>query len=155
MPARAKTAEIELNDRTDTELPDAQTVVLADIARDAHRRNAPQAGRDRCRDACRAIPEYDIALSLEMNPRIAIDDPVDLSELDPTEFTPNAPPSLEGLNADVKETRLFFGSELFGNSLGDMKPWAVGEAPVLMGPRAPADPDMKQTAAAPATAEPV
>ena len=100
------------------------------------------------------FPEYDIALSLEMNPKIAIEDPVDLSELDPTEFTPNAPPSLEGLNADVKETRLYFGSELFGNSLGDMKPWAVGEAPVLMGPRAPADPDMKQTAAAPATAEP-
>ena len=100
------------------------------------------------------FPEYDVALSLEMNPKIATEDPADLAELDPTEFTPNAPPSLEGLNADVKETRLFFGSELFGNSLGDMKPWAVGEAPVLMGPRAPADPDMKQTAAAPATAEP-
>ena len=33
--------DIESNDHTDSELPDAQTVVLADIARDAHRRNAP------------------------------------------------------------------------------------------------------------------
>ena len=155
MPARAKTADIEPNDHTDSELPDAQTVVLADIARDAHRRNAPPKP-DEIAAAMHfePFPEYDVALSLEMNPKIAIEDPVDLSELDPTEFTPNAPPSLEGLNADVKETRLFFGSELFGNSLGDMKPWAVGEAPVLMGPRAGADPDMKQTALAPATAEP-
>jgi hypothetical protein len=128
--------------------------VLADIARDAQRRNAP-AKPDEIAAAMHLepFPEYDIALSLEVNPKIAIDDPVDLSELDPTEFTPNAPPSLEGLNAAVKDTRLFFGNELFGNSLGDMKPWAVGEAPVLMGPRAPVDPDMKQTAVAPPNAE--
>jgi len=141
MPARAKTADVESNDHTDSELPDAQAVVLADIARDAYRRNAPPKP-DEIAAAMHfePFPEYDVALSLEMNPKIATEDPVELSELDPTEFTPNAPPSLEGLNADVKETRLFFGSELFGNSLGDMKPWAVGEAPVLMGPRAGADP---------------
>ena len=56
------------------------------------------------------FPEYDIALSLEMNPKIALEDTVDLADLDPTEFTPNAPPSLEGLNAEVKETRLYFGT---------------------------------------------
>ena len=51
---RPKAAEI---DHTDDELPDAQTVVLAEIARDAHRRNAParQARRDRGRDAFRAV----------------------------------------------------------------------------------------------------
>jgi spore germination cell wall hydrolase CwlJ-like protein len=154
-PARAKTADAEVNDHSDDDLPDAQAVVLAELGRDAQRRNAPTKP-DEIAAAMHfePFPEYDIALSLEMNPRIVTDDPVDLSDLDPTEFTPNAPPSLEGLNSEVKETRLFFGSELFGNSLGDMKPWAVGEAPVLMGPRAPADPDMKQTASAPATAVP-
>jgi hypothetical protein len=154
-PVRAKTAGIEVNDHSDDELPDAQAVVLAEIARDAQRRNAPSKP-DEIAAAMHfePFPEYDIALSLEMNPRIATDDPIDLSDLDPTEFTPNAPPSLEGLNDEVKETRLFFGSELFGNSLGDMKPWAVGEAPVLMGPRAGADLDMKQSAAVPATAVP-
>jgi len=155
MPARAKTADVELNDHSGDELPDAQTVVLADIARDAQRRNAPpQPDEIAAAMHFEPFPEYDIALSLEMNPKIVTEDPVDLSDLDPTEFTPNAPPSLEGLNAAVKETRLYFGSELFSSSLGDMKPWAVGEAPVLMGPRAPADPDMKQTAATPSNATP-
>jgi len=155
MPARAKTAEIESNDHSDDALPDAQEVVRADIARDAQRRNAPpQPDEIAAAMQFEPFPEYDIAMSLEMNPKIVTDDPVDLSDLDPTEFTPNAPPSLEGLNDVVKETRLFFGSELFGNSLGGMKPWAVGEAPVLMGPRVGADPDMKQTAAAPANAAP-
>lgn len=155
MPARAKTADIESNDHTDDELPDAQAVVLADIARDAQRRNAP-AKPDEIAAAMHfePFPEYDIALSLEMNPKIVTEDPVDLSDVDPTEFTPNAPPSLEGLNDAVKETRLYFGAELFGNSLDDMKPWAVGEAPILMGPRPGADPDMKQTATAPANAAP-
>jgi hypothetical protein len=155
MPARAKTADVESNDHSDDELPDAQAVVLADIARDAQRRNA-LVKPDEIAAAMHVepFPEYDIALSLETNPKIVTEDPVDLADLDPTEFTPNAPPSLEGLNAVVKETRLYFGAELFGNSLGDMKPWAVGEAPVLMGPRAGADPDMKQTAVAPATAVP-
>jgi len=155
MPARAKTAEIETNDHSDDALPDAQEVVLADIARDAQRRNAlPQQDEIAAAMQFEPFPEYDISLSLEMNPKIVTDDPADLADLDPTEFTPNAPPSLEGLNTAVKDTRLFFGSELFSNSLGDMKPWAVGEAPVLMGPRAPADPDMKQTAAAPSNAAP-
>ena len=52
-PAR-RAAEI---DHTDSELPDAQAVVLAEIAREAQRRNAPgrEAGRDRGRDAFRAV----------------------------------------------------------------------------------------------------
>src|SRR3954452_24750288 len=155
MPARAKTADAEFNDHSGDESPDAQSVVLADIARDAQRRNA-LAKPDEIAAAMHfePFPEYDIALSLEMDPKIITEDPVELSDLDPTEFTPNAPPSLEGLNATVKETRLFFGSELFSSSLGDMKPWAVGEAPVLMGPRASADPDIRHSAPGPATAAP-
>ena len=156
MPARTKTGELELNDHTDNELPDAQAVVLAEIARDTQRRNAPAAKPDEIAAAMHfePFPEYDISLSLELNPKLSIDDPADLADLDPTEFTPNAPPSLDGLNAEVKETRLYFGNDLFGSTLGDMKPWATGEEPVLMTPRAPADPDMKQATPAPSTTAP-
>jgi spore germination cell wall hydrolase CwlJ-like protein len=156
MPARTKTGEIELNDHSDDELPDAQVVVLAELGREAQRRNAPAAEPDEIAAAMHfePFPEYDIALSLEMNPRIVTEEPADLADLDPTEFTPNAPPSLEGLNAEVKETRLYFGNDLFGTTLGGIQPWGTGEEPVLMIPRAPADPDMKQAAPVPATAAP-
>jgi len=156
MPARAKTGELEPNDHTNNELPDAQTVVLADIARDAFRRNVPVREQDEIAAAMQFEPfaEYDISLSLELDPRLFADEPADLADLDPTEFTPNAPPSLEGLNADIKESRLYFGNDPFGAMLGDIKPWASGEEPVLLTPRAPADPDMKQTAPVPSTAAP-
>ena len=156
MPVRAKTADIEPNDHSADELPDAQTVVLAELARDAQRRNAPAAQPDEIAAAMHfePFPEYDISISLEMNPRIVVDEPADLADLDPTEFTPNAPPSLEGLNAEVKETRLYFGNDLFGTTLGGIQPWGTGEEPVLLTPRAPVDPDMKRTAAVPATAAP-
>ena len=156
MPVRTKTGEIELNDHSDDELPDAQAVVLAELGREAQRRNAPAAQPDEIAAAMHfePFPEYDIALSLEMNPRIVADEPADLADLDPTEFTPNAPPSLDGLNAEVKETRLYFGNDLFGTTLGGIQPWGTGEEPVLMVPRASADPDMKQTAAVPATTAP-
>jgi spore germination cell wall hydrolase CwlJ-like protein len=150
---RPKAAEIDHSDDT---LPDAQAVVLAEIAREAQRRNAPTATADEIAAAMHfePFPEYDISLSLELNPKIATDDIADLADLDPTEFTPNAPPSLEGLNAEVKETRLYFGTDLFGTTLGGIQPWHSGEEPVLMAPRVPADPDMKRTAPAPATMEP-
>lgn len=156
MPARAKTGGMELNDHTGDGLPDAQAVVFADIARDAQRRNAPVAKPDEIAAAMHfePFPEYDISLSLELNPKLAIEEPADLADLDPTEFTPNAPPSLEGLNDEVKETRLYFGNDLFGTTLGGIQPWSTGEEPVLMAPRVPADPDMKQTAPVPATAAP-
>ncbi len=146
-------AQLEANDHSEAELPDAQAVVFAEIARETYRRNAPAAKPDEIAAAMHfePFPEYDIALSLEMNPRIAVEEPADLADLDPTEFTPNAPPSLEGLNAEVKEARLYFGNDLFGITLGDMKPWATGEEPVLMTPRAPGDPDMKQAAQGPGT----
>jgi len=100
------------------------------------------------------FPEYDISLSLESDPKIIIDDPADIADLDPTEFTPNAPPSLEGLNAEVKEGRLYFGTDSFGTA-GGIKPWTTGEAPRLATPPvASADPDFKQKPAIVATAEP-
>ena len=144
LPRRPKAAEI---DHTDSELPDAQTVVLADIARDAQRRNAPVAQPDEIAAAMHFEPfaEYDISLSLELDPKIAVEEPSDLADIDPTEFTPNAPPSLEGLNSEVKETRLYFGNDLFGGALDGIRPWASGEQPVLLAPGA--DPDFKQGAA--------
>ncbi len=143
---RPKAAEI---DHTESELPDAQTVVLAELGREANRRNAPAAATDEIAAAMHfaPFPEYDFALSLERDPKIA-EDAVDVADLDPTEFTPNAPPSLEGLNAEVKDTRLYFGSDTFGTTLGGIKPWATGEEPLMS-----ADPDIKQ-AAAPALAVP-
>ena len=144
--SRPKAAEI---DHTDSELPDAQAVVLAELGREAHRRNAPAAAADEIAAAMHfaPFPEYDISLSLELDPKI-VEDTADVADLDPTEFTPNAPPSLEGLNAEMKDTRLYFGIDTFGTSLGGIKPWATGEEP-----RISADPDMKQ-AAAPAVAAP-
>jgi hypothetical protein len=157
LPSRPKSAEVDAADNiagidhTDSELPDAQSVVLAEIAREAHRRTVPAAKPDEIAAAMHFEPfaEYDISLSLELDPKIATEEPVDLADIDPTQFTPNAPPSLEGLNAEVKETRLYFGNDLFGERLGGIQPWANGEQPVL----SLADPDFKQ-GVAPATAEP-
>jgi cell wall hydrolase len=151
LPPQEKTTEI---DHSDDELPDAQTVVLAELARDAQKRNAPAAKPDAIDAEMHFVPfsEYDISLSLELNPKITIEEGSDLTDLDPTTFTPNAPPSLEGLNAEVKAGRLYFDNDLFGTKLGDIKPWQNGEQPIVMAPVA--DPDMKQTPAVAATATP-
>ncbi len=153
LPGRPKTAEKTAEkpaeiDHTDSEMPDAQAVVLADIARETQRRNAPAPKPDEIAAAMHFEPfaEYDVSLSLELDPKIVIEEPVDLADIDPTEFTPNAPPSLEGLNSEVKETRLYFGNDLFGSALDGMTPWASGEQPVLLAPGA--DPDFKQGGAA-------
>ena len=98
-------------------------------------------------------PEYDVAMSLELDPPALADDAADLADIDPAELTPNAPPSLEGLNTAVKDSHLYFGNNPIGTVFGAVEPWAVGEEPILMQPRAPADPDIKRTAVAP-TVEP-
>src|SRR5882724_979601 len=153
LPTQEKTSEI---DHSDDELPDAQAVVLAEIAREAHRRNAPAAAPDEIAAAMHFVPfpEYDISLSLELDPKIPSEEAADLADLDPTEFTPNAPPSLEGLNAEVKTGRLYFGNDLFGTTLPGIKPWQNGEQPIVMAPPVSADPDMKQTPPIAATATP-
>ena len=66
--------------------------------------------------------EYDISLSLELDPKIASRSRPISPIIDPTQFTPNAPPSLEGLNAEVKETRLYFGNDLFGTASAASSP---------------------------------
>jgi hypothetical protein len=151
LPSRPKSVEI---DHTDEEIPDAQTAVLAELGRAAARRNAPVGKSDEIAAAVAftPFPEYDISLSLELDPKLALDEADDLAGIDPAELLPNAPPSLEGLNAELKDNRLFFGSNLLGNSLGAIQPWNDGEEPTLMIPNA--DPDMKRAAPAPATADP-
>jgi len=150
LPARPKSVEI---DHTDEDIPDAQTAVLAELGREAARRNAPVKKTDEIAAAVAFVPfpEYDIALSLELDPKIAIEEQDDLAGIDPAELLPNAGPSLDGLNAEVKDNRLFFGTNLFGNSLGAIQPWNSGEQPTLMLPDA--DPDMKKVAPGPATAD--
>jgi len=152
LPAQEKTTGI---DHSDDELPDAQTVVLAELAREAQRRNAPAAKTDAIAAEMHFVPfpEYDISLSLERDPKIPSEESADLTDLDPTEFTPNAPPSLEGLNAEVKAGRLYFDNDLFGTTLGGIKPWQNGEQPIVMAPPV-ADPDMKRTPPVAATAVP-
>ena len=80
LPSRPKSAEADAAgrniaeiDHTDSELPDAQSVVLAEIAREAHRRTVPAAKPDEIAAAMHFEPfaEYDISLSLELDPKIA------------------------------------------------------------------------------------
>src|SRR5436305_79433 len=68
MPVRTTTGEIELNDHSEDELPDAQAVVLAQIVRDAQRCNTPAREPDEIAAAMHfePFPAYDISLSLEM-----------------------------------------------------------------------------------------
>src|SRR4051794_38849849 len=151
LPARPRSVEI---DHTDEDIPDAQTAVLAELGRDAARRNAPAKKTDEIAAAVRftPFPEYDISLSLELDPKLAIEESDDLAGIDPAELLPNAPPSLDGLNAEVKDNRLFFGNNLLSNSLSAIQPWGTGEQPTLMPPNG--DPDMKRVAPGPATVDP-
>jgi spore germination cell wall hydrolase CwlJ-like protein len=123
------------------ELPEVQADILAAIERAARKRAEPAARPDEIEAAMRFVPfpEYDISLSLELRPRIEVEAPIEVARLDPADLYPTAPPSLEGLNAEVKAERLYFGNDLFGTSLGAIEPWAVGEEPILLMPRAPSD----------------
>ncbi len=120
------------------EFPSFQEDILATIAREARQPEAVTKP-DEIEAAMHVapFPEYDISLSFEMRPRIEVEAPIDVAKLDPADLYPTAPPSLEGLNSEVKAERIYFGSNLFGNSLAAIEPWAVGEEPILLMPRAP------------------
>jgi len=136
----ASTAEpAPATDVSSDELPEVQADIVAAIARDARKRAEPATKPDEIEAAMRFVPfpEYDISLSLELRPRIDVEAPIEVAKLDPADLYPTAPPSLEGLNAEVKAERLYFGNNLFGTSLGAIEPYAVGEEPILLMPRAP------------------
>jgi spore germination cell wall hydrolase CwlJ-like protein len=91
------------------------------------------------------FPEYDISLSLEMNPQVpeeradvAWSDQPDMSILD------------EAVDPDAtaRTLRLFFGEAPL-SSHAEIVPWAAGEEPILMTPHGP-EADIKQAARAPA-----
>lgn len=128
-------------DAASDELPEVQADILAAIERDARKRTETAARPDEIEAEMHVVPfpEYDISLSLELRPRIEVEAPIEVARLDPAELYPTAPPSLEGLNAEVKAERLYFGNDLFGTTLGSIEPWAVGEEPILLMPRAPSE----------------
>jgi Cell Wall Hydrolase len=155
-PGKIRAAETEDIREEDTweGFPELQDDILAAIARDATPvTDAPRRDEIEAAGRLTSFPEYDISLSLELDPQIPPEELGDLADLDPTQLYPNAPPSLEGLNDAVKDARLFFGSSPFGHSVGAMTPWATGEEPVLMVTRG-ADPDIKQASPALANAVP-
>ena len=125
------------------EYPDLQADILAAIEHEARKRSEPAPRRfDEIEAAMHVppFPEYDISMSFEMHPRIVEEAPIEVAAIDPADIIPNAPPNLEGLNAEVKAERIYFGNSPFSQTLGTIQPWAIGQEPILMMPRAPSDP---------------
>jgi spore germination cell wall hydrolase CwlJ-like protein len=110
---------------------------------------APASADDEIEAAVRfePFPEYDISLSLELHPQIRPDEAFASAE----ESQPDI--SLLAMANDPdpsdRNKRVFFGSDLIGSSLAGIIPWANGEEPIVMFPRAPSDPDIKQAALSP------
>ena len=69
------------------------------------------------------------------------------ADIPPTNITPTAPDA-----GSVKDaTRLYFGVDPLASGREGIAPWAPGEAPVVLASRG--DPDIKQSALAPASQE--
>ena len=83
------------------------------------------------------FPEYDISMSLEFHPQIPVE-PVDPAH--PEGGQPDI--SLIAMANDPDPTermsRLFFGGSPMNTFSAAIEPWAAGEEPVFMMPRAPA-----------------
>jgi Cell Wall Hydrolase len=86
------------------------------------------------------FPEYDISLSLELHPKIPTDAP------DGETVTSDIPPAGAEETAKFGTARIYFDGGPMGVRLSLMEPWAAGEEPILMVPRAPTDPDLKRSA---------
>jgi hypothetical protein len=91
------------------------------------------------------FPEYDISLSLELHPIIPMPD-------GETATSEVAPADADDA-AQFGTARIYFDGGPMGVRLSLIEPWAAGEAPILMVPRAPADPDLKRSATAGAGAQ--
>jgi spore germination cell wall hydrolase CwlJ-like protein len=91
------------------------------------------------------LPQYGGAPSSEAHPHAAINvmnesaDPIDSTE---------APVATDGFS--VKTASLFFGNGAMGVPGETLEQWQPGEEPVVVAPGAPADTDLKATAALPA-----
>lgn len=88
------------------------------------------------------LPQYDAAVSLKGHPGAKAAGKADAAEL------VEVPAATDGFS--VKTASLFFGNGAMGMSTGALERWQPGEEPVVVMPPAPADPDLKAGAAAPA-----
>jgi spore germination cell wall hydrolase CwlJ-like protein len=88
------------------------------------------------------LPQYDISLSLEPQPRDDLKDTA-AAAIEPV-------PATDGFN--VKTGSLYFGASSLGGSLGSIERWQPGEEPLIVIPALP-DPDMKVTASLPLASE--
>jgi spore germination cell wall hydrolase CwlJ-like protein len=91
------------------------------------------------------LPQYDISLSLEARP---LDDLTNKAEDD---SAAQAPSQDDGF--DIKIASLYFGSASLGGAYENLKRWQPGEEPLIVGPDALPDPDMKVTASLPLAGE--
>jgi hypothetical protein len=91
------------------------------------------------------FPEYDISLSLEPHPQVPGEEPeapgADTDQPDISLLVAANDP-----DSRARMARVYFG-DLVGSSLAGIVPWAPGEEPILMLPRAP-DHDIKRSAVA-------
>jgi spore germination cell wall hydrolase CwlJ-like protein len=70
------------------------------------------------------------------------------ADIPPTNLAPSAPNS-----GGIKDSgRIFFGIDPLASEHQQIKPWAPGEAPMVIGSRASGDPDLKMSALAPPAA---
>ena len=92
------------------------------------------------------FPEYDISLSLELNPHVPGDEPAEAAEADVSQPDISLLAIANDPDPRTRTSRLFFG-DLVGSSIAGIVPWTPGEEPILMVPRAP-DTDMKRSAVA-------
>jgi len=98
------------------------------------------------------FPEYDISMSLELNPQIPTTEPAAPVEVvSPPQDV--ASPAQEEESPSQRTARLYFGTNPFGSDVTAIEQWAPGEEPILIAPHPPVDPDIKLSLQNPMAAE--
>src|SRR5262245_54667030 len=82
------------------------------------------------------FPEYDISLSLEMNPSVPGEDLADMAGADAGQPDISLLAIANDPDPTARTSRLFFG-DVVASSVVGIVPWSAGEEPILMLPRAP------------------
>ncbi|MDQ2954377.1 MAG: cell wall hydrolase [Pseudomonadota bacterium] len=98
-----------------------------------------------------ALPQANIAPSLDLAPQLPAVEAEQSSDVS-GRLDAAATELVDTANPAMRMARLFFGADV-AESQAALEPWAPGEAPVLVGPRPPADPEIKRSAVEPATAK--
>jgi spore germination cell wall hydrolase CwlJ-like protein len=101
------------------------------------------------------FPEHDISMSLELYPQIRPEESFE-GAVAANEEQPDISVLAMANDPDPHErtARLFFGGDLIGSSFAGVIPWADGERPIVLLPRAPLDPELKQAALTPSDDDP-